>query len=169
MRWRSFGTVTGGRRIGRVRFPVALPLQPGDRMVLRSTVRRGIVGGAVVLDVEPARRTVDALSREEAGGRGIARAVAGGRFATVPTIARTAALDRADPLSAIVAGEAAGELERLGDRYGAPAAVDELVAAATRAVGGRADGLELTVLATRLGREPATLRVGQSQPGPQRH
>jgi selenocysteine-specific elongation factor len=166
VRWRDLGTAAGGHRIGRVRFPLALPLQPGDRMVLRSTARRAIVGGAVVLDVEPARRAADALSRNATGASAIARAVAGGRFATAPTIARMAGLDRANPLSAITAAAAAGEVERIGERYAAPSAVDALVAAATVALGGRSDGVELAALATRLGCEPATLRAAiAARPG----
>jgi selenocysteine-specific elongation factor len=40
----------------RLRFDVALPLQPGDHLVLRSTAQRAIVGGGVVYDVQPTRR-----------------------------------------------------------------------------------------------------------------
>ncbi|HEY1741470.1 MAG TPA: GTP-binding protein, partial [Acidimicrobiia bacterium] len=166
VRWRSFGTVAGARRFGRVRFPVALPLQPGDRMVLRSTARRAVVGGAVVLDVAPARRTADALSRGATATSGVARAVAGARFANATTIARLAGLDRADPLPAIATAEGAGEVAQVGDRYAAPAALDALVAAASRAVGGRPDGQELSVLAARLDCEPATLRAAiTARPG----
>jgi selenocysteine-specific elongation factor len=47
----------------RVRLAVALPLAPGDRMVLRSSGRQATVGGAEVLDIEPALRTRDAIER----------------------------------------------------------------------------------------------------------
>jgi selenocysteine-specific elongation factor len=47
----------------RVRLSRPLPLAPGDRMVLRSSGAQTTVGGAEVLDVAPARRTVDALAR----------------------------------------------------------------------------------------------------------
>jgi selenocysteine-specific elongation factor len=50
-------------RWARVRLDTALPLAPGDRMVLRSSARQTTVAGAEVLDVEPARRTVDAQVR----------------------------------------------------------------------------------------------------------
>jgi selenocysteine-specific elongation factor len=50
-------------RFARLRVDTALPLAPGDRVVLRSTGRRATLGGAQVLDVEPARRTSDALAR----------------------------------------------------------------------------------------------------------
>jgi len=47
----------------RVRLSRPLPLAPGDRLVLRSSGAQATVGGAEVLDVAPARRTVDALAR----------------------------------------------------------------------------------------------------------
>ncbi len=60
VRWR---VLDEARRIGRVRLPEGLPLAPGDRLVLRSSGRRATVGGAVVVDVEPPRRTVAAIER----------------------------------------------------------------------------------------------------------
>jgi selenocysteine-specific elongation factor len=48
---------------GRLRLATAVPLAPGDRLVLRSSGRQTTVGGATVLDVAPARRTVDARAR----------------------------------------------------------------------------------------------------------
>ena len=50
-------------RFGRLRFAAPLPLAPGDRIVLRSSGAQATVGGAVVLDVAPARRTTDAVAR----------------------------------------------------------------------------------------------------------
>jgi selenocysteine-specific elongation factor len=47
----------------RLRLDTPLPLAPGDRLILRSSGARATVGGAVVLDVAPARRTGDALTR----------------------------------------------------------------------------------------------------------
>jgi selenocysteine-specific elongation factor len=47
----------------RVSFPDALPLAPGDRVVLRSSGQQATVGGGEVLDVAVARRTADALAR----------------------------------------------------------------------------------------------------------
>ncbi|MFM8971285.1 MAG: selenocysteine-specific translation elongation factor [Actinomycetota bacterium] len=47
----------------RVRFDRPVVLAPGDRIVLRSTGARATVGGATVLDLAPARRTADALTR----------------------------------------------------------------------------------------------------------
>ena len=52
-RWRRHDTA--GLH-GRLRFTEPLPLQPGDRLVLRSTARRAVMGGAVVTDVDPPRR-----------------------------------------------------------------------------------------------------------------
>ncbi len=52
-------------RFGRLRFTSPLPLAPGDRIVLRSSGAQATVGGAVVLDVAPARRTTDAVARLE--------------------------------------------------------------------------------------------------------
>ncbi len=55
------------RRMGdgfaRLRLRDGVPLAPGDRLVLRSSGARATVGGAEVLDVAPARRTVDAVAR----------------------------------------------------------------------------------------------------------
>ena len=54
----------GDGRFARVRLVGApLPLAPGDRLVLRSSARRTTVAGAVVLDVTPTRRAVDAPAR----------------------------------------------------------------------------------------------------------
>jgi selenocysteine-specific elongation factor len=50
-------------RYARLRFSDALPLAPGDRIVLRSPGRRATVAGAEVLDVAPARRRADAIER----------------------------------------------------------------------------------------------------------
>ena len=50
-------------RFGRLRLTTALPLAPGDHIVLRSSGEQATVGGAEVLDVAPARRTADAVER----------------------------------------------------------------------------------------------------------
>jgi selenocysteine-specific elongation factor len=47
----------------RLRLTTALPLAPGDRVVLRSSGAQTTVGGAIVLDVAPARRVADAVAR----------------------------------------------------------------------------------------------------------
>ena len=43
----------GGRGLVRIHLPVALPLLPGDRFVLRESGRQETVGGGEVLDVDP--------------------------------------------------------------------------------------------------------------------
>ena len=50
-------------RFARLRLDTALPIAPGDRVVVRSTGRRATVCGARVLDVQPARRAADAPAR----------------------------------------------------------------------------------------------------------
>ncbi len=55
------------RKLGRLRLDVGVPLAPGDRLVLRSTGRRATVGGALVIDVDPCRRTALAIERADAG------------------------------------------------------------------------------------------------------
>jgi selenocysteine-specific elongation factor len=47
----------------RVRLTTPLPLAPGDRFVLRSSGAQNTIAGAEILDIAPARRTVDALTR----------------------------------------------------------------------------------------------------------
>ena len=50
-------------RFGRLALTTPVPLAPGDRLVLRSSARQTTIGGATVLDVEPAPRTADAVAR----------------------------------------------------------------------------------------------------------
>jgi selenocysteine-specific elongation factor len=50
-------------RFARIWLPRALPLAPGDRLVIRSSAQQATIAGAQVLDVEPARRTGDAVDR----------------------------------------------------------------------------------------------------------
>lgn len=61
-RWR---VLDDDASIGRVRLDAALPLAPGDRLVLRSTGRRATVGGAEVIDLDPPRRASDAVWRRD--------------------------------------------------------------------------------------------------------
>ena len=53
----------GQPRFGRLRLDVPLPLQPGDRLVLRDSGSQTTVGGAEVLDVAPAGRARLAAGR----------------------------------------------------------------------------------------------------------
>ncbi len=50
-------------RFARLRFDAALPLAPGDRIVLRDTGAEATVAGAEILDVMPSRRTAEAPAR----------------------------------------------------------------------------------------------------------
>jgi selenocysteine-specific elongation factor len=52
-----------GGGLARLRLSSPAPLAPGDRLVLRSSGAQATLGGAVVLDVAPARRTADAFAR----------------------------------------------------------------------------------------------------------
>src|SRR5207245_10317326 len=55
---------TGGLRLfARLRLDVPLPLQPGDRIVLRDSGSQATVGGAEVLDVSPVGRARLAAGR----------------------------------------------------------------------------------------------------------
>jgi selenocysteine-specific elongation factor len=51
--------------VARLRLSSPAPLAPGDRLVLRSSGAQATMGGAVVLDVAPARRAADALARSQ--------------------------------------------------------------------------------------------------------
>ncbi|HEV7535121.1 MAG TPA: selenocysteine-specific translation elongation factor, partial [Acidimicrobiia bacterium] len=60
----SSRSASGGERIyGRLRLDVPLPLQPGDRIVLRDSGSQMTVGGAEVLDVAPVGRARLAAGR----------------------------------------------------------------------------------------------------------
>ncbi len=161
-RWRSFEAETSGDALGRLRFDAALPLQPGDHLVLRSTARSAIVGGAIVVDVAPSRRTVDALARRALTP--VQRAVAARPFIDGHEIALLAALDRADPAGAIEREIAAGRIMRVGASYAAPATVDALLADVAQRVATHEHtypddpGLELTALAARVHADPAHIR-----------
>jgi len=57
------GEAAKGVLFGRLRLDVALPLQPGDRLVLRDSGSQATVGGAEVLDVSPVGRARLAAGR----------------------------------------------------------------------------------------------------------
>jgi selenocysteine-specific elongation factor len=56
-------TLDGDRRFGRLRLDDAVPLAPGDRLVLRDSGRGDTIGGAEVLDAAPEGRARDAPAR----------------------------------------------------------------------------------------------------------
>jgi selenocysteine-specific elongation factor len=63
VRLRLIGSAGGGPSYGRLRLDVPLPLQPGDRIVLRDSGSQATVGGAEVLDVSPIGRARLAAGR----------------------------------------------------------------------------------------------------------
>ncbi len=128
----------------RVRLSRPLPLAPGDRLVLRSSGAQATVGGAEVLDVAPARRTVDALTR-----------------ALLPPASRVlAARPWCTPSEfAMLAGRpvAAGEAEQVGDWLVTPEELARVRARATEL--GRDGWPAVTTVATACGVEVAQLRA----------
>ncbi|HEY4408499.1 MAG TPA: selenocysteine-specific translation elongation factor [Acidimicrobiia bacterium] len=63
VRLRLIKSAGGGPSYGRLRLDVPLPLQPGDRIVLRDSGSQATVGGAEVLDVSPVGRARLAAGR----------------------------------------------------------------------------------------------------------
>ncbi|MGH9033912.1 MAG: selenocysteine-specific translation elongation factor, partial [Acidimicrobiia bacterium] len=116
-------------RFGRLRLTDAVPLAPGDRLVLRDPGRERTIGGAEVLDVAPAGRAADAPDR-------LALALGPRLLATHPWLRRAdlPALAGTGPVAtdALVGGlVSGGEAALVGDWLVAPAALAELRAAAT--------------------------------------
>ena len=68
----------GGSGLVRLHLPVALPLLPGDRYVLRESGRSETVGGGEILDVDPVRPATTGparpLGRPGGGGAGLGHA-----------------------------------------------------------------------------------------------
>ncbi len=119
-------------RLGRIRLDVALPLAPGDRLVLRSTGRRSTVGGAEVLDVEPPRRTADALARLS---RPLEERVLDARpWLRVEEFARLAGVKREQGVELLQDLVTRGIASRLGDELLASTRLQELQAAARECV-----------------------------------
>jgi selenocysteine-specific elongation factor len=144
--------------LARVDLPLALPLAPGDRMVLRSSARNETIGGAEVLDVAPAGRLRDARVRL---GRTLGARVLDARpWSTTAELA---------PLAGTVDGEALartliadGDAVRVGPWLVPPQTVAALRARAVDAVSDpTADrlGIDLAVLAATCGVDPARLRA----------
>ena len=63
VRLRLIGGAEGAASYGRLRLEVPLPLQPGDRIVLRDSGSQATVGGAEALDVSPVGRARLAAER----------------------------------------------------------------------------------------------------------
>jgi selenocysteine-specific elongation factor len=87
---------------GRLILTTPLPLTPGDRLVLRSSGAQATVAGAEVLDVAPARRTVDAVARLRLP-LGV-RVLAGRPWCTRAEMARLAGDEHAADDCAVAAG-----------------------------------------------------------------
>ena len=89
-------------KFGRLILTTPLPLTPGDRLVLRSPGAQTTVAGAEVLDVAPARRTVDAVDRLRLPLG--ARVLAARPWCTRAEIARLAGDEHAADAYAVSAG-----------------------------------------------------------------
>jgi selenocysteine-specific elongation factor len=141
----------------------ALPLAPGDRLVLRSSARRTTVAGATVLDIEPTRRAVDAPARLALPlGARILAAKPWIRADNVVTLAGTD-LDGAVALLAdLVAG---GQAEVVAGYTVGAGALAELRAEAATITGAHHashpidQGIELAALAARLRLDSTQLRA----------
>jgi selenocysteine-specific elongation factor len=128
----------------RVRLSRPLPLAPGDRLVLRSSGAQATVGGAVVADVAPARRTADALARLRLPLA--ARVLASTPWCTPSEFARLAGRP-----------PGAGEAERVGDWLVTP---EELARVRARAAELGRDGWPaITTVAAACGIDVAQLRA----------
>ena len=111
-----------GPRFGRLRLGVPLPLQPGDRLVLRDSGTQTTVGGAEVLDVAPVGRARLAAAR--------LRLAPGPRILAGRPWLRPAEIG---PLAGVGPGEAKQLAEELVRSGAARPAGEHLVAAETLA------------------------------------
>lgn len=100
-------------RYARLTFPHELALQPGDRLVLRSTGRRVTVGGATVLDLKPARRSADAIAR--LSKTLIPRTVAALGWASRSEIAMFAGLNAVVTDECIALSASSGDVHAIGE------------------------------------------------------
>ena len=148
--------------LGRVRLPVALPLQPGDSFVLRSTARRQVVAGATVVDVRPPRRASEAIER--LGDDHIIRALRAVDLATDETLIRLAGLDPTTAAAQIADAISDQRATRVGARVMRNARATELRNAIRARVEGQArnsrdgQGLDIATLASTLRIDIATAR-----------
>ena len=151
--------VDRSRGFARLTLPVALPLAPGDRMVLRSSARRETMGGAEVLDVAPTRRARDAPARL---GRPLAARVVDARPWTETTaFAALTGLDRAEVDEFVDAACARDEIVRVDRWLVAPVVLARLRDQVADAVGepAGAHGVELATLASATKVDNAQLRA----------
>jgi selenocysteine-specific elongation factor len=150
-------------RFGRLRLAGALPLVPGDRLVLRDPGRGDTVGGAEVLDLAPEGRARDAPAR-----LGLAlgpRLVAAHPWLPVEALGIWAGAGTADAGALADDLVASGVAVRVGDWLVDPDALAALRHAAVERVRNHHElsplepGLELPALASALGVEPERLRA----------
>jgi selenocysteine-specific elongation factor len=155
----SFRVLDGEGRLARIRLdaPIALPLAPGDRMVLRDPGREQLVGGAVVLDVAPPplsrTATVARLDRPLD-----LRLLDGRSRVAVRDVPRLTGLS-ADGVRALVERLVdAGDAMIVADALVSSTALDSLRTRVVDLVAGT-DGIELATAASRLGATPDELRA----------
>jgi selenocysteine-specific elongation factor len=151
------------RHYGRVRLAEAVPLVPGDRLVLRDPGRGDTVGGAEVLDIVPEGRARDAPAR-------LAlplgpRLVAAHPWLPVNALGPWAGAGPAEASALADDLTASGAAVRVGDWLVDPGALTALRASAgerVRAHHERAPlepGVEVPALASALGVDPGRLRA----------
>ena len=157
--WRLLDETRG---LGRLRLDVAVPLAIGDRLILRSTGRRATIGGAVVVDVAPPRRTVDAVARFDLGHP--RNLVHGRDWLSVDELTRLAGTDDGGAVALANALVESGDAVRIGDALIAAERRTELMQHACEQVTAHhrdqphERGLDLATLAARLRTDVAGLR-----------
>jgi selenocysteine-specific elongation factor len=150
-------------RFARLRLAVALPLEPGDRLVLRDPGLEETIGGAEVLDVNPAGR-----ARSAAGHLGLSlgpRLLAGRPWLRLDELARFGGLDERG--AATLARELidTGVAHRAGEWIVAAETLDTVRTGAARLVADHhrhsplEPGIELSALSAALTVEPVRLRA----------
>jgi selenocysteine-specific elongation factor len=156
--------VLGDEQFVRVRLAgAALPLAPGDRIVLRSSARHTTVAGATVLDVTPTRRATDALPRL---ARPLAERVLAARpWARAEEITTIAGVNRAGAEALLAELVADGRARKAGHWTVATATLADLrgrVVASTathHASHPLEHGIALAALASQVGLDAARLRA----------
>ena len=159
-RWRLLDAT---ERFARLRLEHPLPLAPGDRLVARSSGRRATVAGGEIVDVEPARRTADALTRLPlAAGMRLLHAH---RWLAVADIGRLAGLGADDAVRLATRLVADGHARRIGEELVGRAWVDTALNDAVAAVAAfhrshpHERGVELAAIATTMEVDPARARA----------
>ncbi|HEX5094675.1 MAG TPA: SelB C-terminal domain-containing protein, partial [Acidimicrobiia bacterium] len=145
-------------QLARLRFDTALPLAPGDRIVLRSSARQSTIAGAEVLDVAPARRAADARTRRGLPLSG--RVLAARPWATTGDFVALAGVADGDTYSAQLVDE--GLAVRVGSWVLAPEHAHDLRERARALVTTRdpsTPGVTLAALASALGIDASQLRA----------